>query len=147
MYTSNVDQGVEGKRELHCCELCVTPVQHPFARTHSVDSALPNPDLLDTPPGGGLFATSTVMPSLLETSDSQGFQTLWQVWIGNVLPDVSRHDILAILDRFGPVQDVITFTGHSYAIANFLDEGSAAQAVASLHEQQVRLSTYKLFVS
>ena len=83
------------------------------------------------------------MPSLLETSDSQGFQAVWQLWIRNVLPDVSRHNILALLDRFGPVQDVITFPGHSYAIANFLDEGSAAQAVASLHEQQVCCTIFK----
>ncbi|KAK9842430.1 hypothetical protein WJX84_005278 [Apatococcus fuscideae] len=116
-----------------------TTQQHPFARTHSVDSALPNPELLDTPPRGGLFATSSGMPSLLETDDSQGYQATWQVWIGNVLPDVSRHNILAFLDRFGPVQDVVTFPGHSYAIASFLDEASAAQAVASLHEQQVPL--------
>ncbi|KAK9861495.1 hypothetical protein WJX84_003784 [Apatococcus fuscideae] len=114
-----------------------TTHQNPFARTHSVDSALINPELLDTPPQLGVFSASTGMPSLLETSDSQGPVIVCQVWVGNLLPDVSRQDVLAVLERFGPVQDVIVFPGHSYAIANFLAEGDAVQAVASLQDQRV----------
>ena len=77
------------------------------------------------------------MPSLLESTDSQVPPVVCQVWLGNLLPDVSRQDILAVLDRFAPVQDVIVFPGHSYAIANFLDEAGAVQAVANLQDQQV----------
>ncbi len=113
-------------------------MQHPFARTHSVDSALPNPDLLDTPPQAGFFPNSAGgMPSLLETGDSQIPPMVCQVWLGGLLPDVSRQDVVAVLERFGPVQDVIVFPGRTYAIANFLDESGAVQAVASLQDQQV----------
>ena len=80
-------------------------MQNPFHRTHSVDSALPNPDLLDTPPQMSLLSTSANMPSLLETGDSQDAGLLCQVWLGNLLPDASRQDVVAVLELAGQGSD------------------------------------------
>jgi hypothetical protein len=54
------------------------------------------------------------------------------LWIGNLGTRTPRAALKAAFDRFGAVDDVVTFPGRMYAFVNFRDLAGATAAVAAL---------------
>lgn len=54
------------------------------------------------------------------------------LWLGNLHQRLPRSVLRGVFERFGPVEDVVTFPGRMYAFVNFKEPGDAAKAAETV---------------
>jgi hypothetical protein len=59
------------------------------------------------------------------------------LWLGNLHQRLPRSLLRSTFERFGPVEDVVTFPGRMYAFVNFREPADAAKAAQAV---QVRVT-------
>jgi hypothetical protein len=50
------------------------------------------------------------------------------LWLGNLHQRLPRSVLRSVFERYGPVDDVVTFPGRMYAFVNFKEPADAAKA-------------------
>ena len=60
------------------------------------------------------------------------------LWLGNLLPRLTRTAVRAAFEVFGELEDVVTFPGRMYAFVNYTVVDSAIAAVNFMDGQPVR---------
>jgi hypothetical protein len=64
------------------------------------------------------------------------------LWLGNLHQRLPRSLLRSTFERFGPVEDVVTFPGRMYAFVNFREAADAAKAAQAV---QVRGAAWSGF--
>ncbi len=59
------------------------------------------------------------------------------LWVGNLAADADRGTLINVAQAFGPLQDVTTFDGMSFAFISFSSVQPACRAFELLDGQQV----------
>jgi hypothetical protein len=54
------------------------------------------------------------------------------LWLGNLHQRLPRSLLRSTFERFGPVEDVVTFPGRMYAFVNFREPADAAKAAQAV---------------
>lgn len=54
------------------------------------------------------------------------------LWLGNLHQRLPRSLLRSIFEKFGPVEDVVTFPGRMYAFVNFREAADAAKAAKAV---------------
>lgn len=54
------------------------------------------------------------------------------LWLGNLHQRLPRSLLRSTFERFGPVEDVVTFPGRMYAFVNFREAADAAKAALAV---------------
>lgn len=54
------------------------------------------------------------------------------LWLGNLHQRLPRSLLRSTFERFGPVEDVVTFPGRMYAFVNFREAADAAKAAQAV---------------
>ncbi|WIA09105.1 hypothetical protein OEZ85_008517 [Tetradesmus obliquus] len=63
------------------------------------------------------------------------------LWLGNLHQRLPRSVLRGVFERYGPVDDVVTFPGRMYAFVNFKEAGDAAKAAEAVQDKEVPLIT------
>lgn len=54
------------------------------------------------------------------------------LWLGNLHQRLPRSLLRSVFEKFGPVEDVVTFPGRMYAFVNFREAADAAKAARAV---------------
>jgi hypothetical protein len=54
------------------------------------------------------------------------------LWLGNLHQRLPRSVLRSVFERYGPVDDVVTFPGRMYAFVNFKEPADAAHAAEAV---------------
>lgn len=60
------------------------------------------------------------------------------LWLGNLHQRLPRSLLRSTFERFGPVEDVVTFPGRMYAFVNFREPADAAKAAQAVQVRHTR---------
>ncbi|PRW60572.1 Flowering time control FPA isoform A [Chlorella sorokiniana] len=90
-------------------------------------------------PGGGSegSAGSAAQRGGKDLSSDESLEPTRHLWIGNLGTRTPRAVLKTIFERFGTVDDVVTFPGRMYAFVNYRATEEAVAAFAALQDTQV----------
>lgn len=74
--------------------------------------------------------------SLMSTTDATDIPSK-HLWLGNLNTKLQKSVLKSVFEVYGPIDDIVTFTGRMYAFVNFLNHEDAQKAAKELDNKEI----------